>query len=87
MCSDFLKMCSAFGRKIFVHSDLGNAKKVNGPLYYDLAKRFKCVILVLWSNGCPDKIVCNLSRLFLRVLRLEGSALKIALIPNRTIKV
>ena len=34
MCSDFLKMCSDFGREIFVHSDLGTAKKVIGSLLY-----------------------------------------------------
>ena len=36
----FKKMCSDFEREIFVHSDLGTAKKVKGPLTF-FAKGYK----------------------------------------------
>ena len=44
MCSDFLKMCSDFGHEIFVHSELGTAKKVIGPLVYN-ENKFQYAIL------------------------------------------
>ena len=48
-------MCSDFGHEIFVHSDLGTAKKVKGPLNYNINLKIGLDTVIASSREQPVK--------------------------------